>query len=146
MPIDAKDLSQEPPRSPRALLGGYVLAARMLDKARAELCGTAGQYLFNCGLDRIFLAYKGITAKEVLTLLALGWTDEEVLKWIDSNGEPRTAEEIRAWAESLLEDKTHFFNHLETDDRALLTKRSSSSSHGSRTREERSVNGGACPR
>jgi hypothetical protein len=129
MPIDAKDLSQEPPRSPRVFLGGYVLVARMLDKARAELCGTADQYLFNCGLDRIFLTYKGITAKEVLTLLASGWTDEEVLKWIDSNGEPRTAEEIRAWAESLLEDKAHFFNHLETDDQALLTKRSSSSSH-----------------
>jgi len=101
----------------------------MLDKARAELCGTASQYLFNCGLDHIFLTYKGITAEEVQALLASGLTDEEVLKWIDSNGKPRTAEEIRAWSNSLLEDKAHFFNHLETDDQALLTKRSSSSSH-----------------
>jgi hypothetical protein len=129
MPIEAKDLSQEPPRSPRAILGGYVLVARMLDKARAGHCGTAGQYLFNCGLDRIFLTFKNIRAEEVLTLLASGWTDEKVLEWIDSNGEPRTAEEIRAWSESLLEDKAYFFNRLETDDRALLTKRSSSSSH-----------------
>ena len=146
MPIEAKDLSQEPPRSPRALLGGYVLVARMLDKARAELCGTAGQYLFNCGLDRIFLTYKGITAEEVRMLVTSGWTDEEVLKWIDSNGEPRTAEEIRAWSESLLEDKAFFINHLESDDRALLKKQSSKSLHAPRRREERSVSGGSCPR
>jgi len=128
MSITAKDLSQEPPRSPRALLGGYVLVARMLDKGRAGLCGTVGGYVFNCSLDRIFLTFKGIRAEEVQALLASGWTDEEVLDWIDRNGEPRTAEEIRAWSESLLEDKAHLFNHLEMDDRALLTRRSSNSS------------------
>jgi len=53
---------------------------------------------------------------------------DEFLDWIDRNGEPRTAEEIRAWSESLLEDKAHLFNHLEMDDRALLTRRSSNSS------------------
>ena len=129
MSITAKDLSQEPPRSPRALLGGYVLVARMLDKARAEFCATAGEYIFNCVLDRNFLTFKGIRAEEVLALLASGWTDEEVLQWIDSNGDPRTAEEIKSWSDSLLKREAHFFIHLEMGDRALLKRQSSSSPH-----------------
>jgi hypothetical protein len=42
----APNLTQRPPRSPRVRLGGYVLLARLLDKGRAELAGTAGEYKF----------------------------------------------------------------------------------------------------
>lgn len=31
---NAKDLTREPPRSPRLRLGGYALMARMIDKGR----------------------------------------------------------------------------------------------------------------
>jgi hypothetical protein len=40
----APDLSQHPPRSPRARLGGYVHLPRLLDKARAHLAGRMGEY------------------------------------------------------------------------------------------------------
>ena len=40
----AKDLTRDYPRSPRDTLGGYVVAARTLDKCRAVLAGTAGEY------------------------------------------------------------------------------------------------------
>ncbi|RYD17440.1 MAG: DUF5069 domain-containing protein, partial [Verrucomicrobiaceae bacterium] len=44
------DLSARPPRSPREALGGFVIAARMLDKARADILGTSGEYNFYpCG-------------------------------------------------------------------------------------------------
>ena len=33
----ARDLRKTPPRSPREPLGGFVIAARMLDKARGRL-------------------------------------------------------------------------------------------------------------
>jgi hypothetical protein len=33
----ARDLRKTPPRSPRETLGGFVIAARMLDKARADM-------------------------------------------------------------------------------------------------------------
>ena len=36
----AKDLMKEYPRSPHETLGGYVIAARMLDKCRALVNGT----------------------------------------------------------------------------------------------------------
>jgi len=51
----ARDLRKTPPRSPRDTLGGFVIAARMLDKARADLLGINGEYNFYpCGLARIF--------------------------------------------------------------------------------------------
>ena len=47
----ARDLRKTPPRSPREKLGGFVIAARMVDKARADLLGTNGEYNFYpCGL------------------------------------------------------------------------------------------------
>ena len=42
----APDLRKTPPRSPRETLGGFVIAARMLDKARADLLGIDGEYKF----------------------------------------------------------------------------------------------------
>jgi len=45
--LPAKDLTKEYPRSPRETLAGYLIAARTLDKCRAVLAGTAGEYHFN---------------------------------------------------------------------------------------------------
>lgn len=50
----AKDLTNDYPRSPRELLAGYVVAARTLDKCRAVIAGTQGEYHFNCPLDGSF--------------------------------------------------------------------------------------------
>ena len=41
-----KDLTKEPPRSPRDMLGGFVILARCLDKCRAFLLGINGEYNF----------------------------------------------------------------------------------------------------
>ncbi|MGD1089888.1 MAG: DUF5069 domain-containing protein, partial [Verrucomicrobiota bacterium] len=60
MTLNAKDLTKEYPRSPRVTLAGYVIAARMLDKCRAAISGTLGEYHFDCPLDRYFLQFAGI--------------------------------------------------------------------------------------
>ena len=52
------------PRSPRTVLGGYVVAARTLDKCRAVLASTNGEYHFDCPLDNFFLGFVGITADD----------------------------------------------------------------------------------
>ena len=46
----ARNLAKDYPRSPRETLCGYVIAARTLDKCRASLAGTAGEYHFDCPL------------------------------------------------------------------------------------------------
>ena len=42
--VTGKDLTKEPPRSPKTLVGGYVILGRTLDKCRALLAGTIGEY------------------------------------------------------------------------------------------------------
>ena len=55
----ARDLRKTPPRSPREPLGGFVIAARMLDKARADLLGINGEYNFYpCGLGAFFWKFR----------------------------------------------------------------------------------------
>ncbi len=56
----APDLTQRPPRSPRIRLGGYTILPRILDKARAELAGTAGEYKFKNPSDWHFLHFTGV--------------------------------------------------------------------------------------
>jgi Domain of unknown function (DUF5069) len=58
----AKDLTKEAPRSPRIRIGDYALMARMIDKGRATLNGTVGEYHFACPLDQQLFTYKGVLA------------------------------------------------------------------------------------
>jgi Domain of unknown function (DUF5069) len=66
----AKDLTKEPPRSLCQRIGGYAVLARMADKGRATLNGTAGEYHFNCPLDNMLFSFKGVQAEDVKNLLA----------------------------------------------------------------------------
>jgi hypothetical protein len=94
----AKTLTKEPPRSPRKRLGAYALMARMIDKGRADLQGTVGEYHYACPLDQMLFEFKGVNADEVKKLLASGATDEQILTWFDSHGTARTTEEIKTWS------------------------------------------------
>jgi hypothetical protein len=58
----AQDLNSAYPRSPHDTLGGFVIAARALDKCRAVLAGTNGEYHFDCPLDNFFFGFSGISA------------------------------------------------------------------------------------
>ena len=97
----AKDLTKDYPRSPRETLAGYVIAARMLDKCRAVLAGTVGEYHFNCPLDNQFLGFAGIDAEQFKTLVATGATDAEVAAWIEQHSKIKERPEIVAWNNKL---------------------------------------------
>lgn len=101
MEIPVTDLTQRPPRSVRARLGGYALLPRMLDKCRAELAGTAGSFHYACPNDQRILGFLGIAADELKEEVARGMGDGAVLDWIRSNrANKHTAEEINAWSEA----------------------------------------------
>src|SRR4051812_36167413 len=87
---NVKDLSREPPRSPRERIGNYVLMARMIDKGRAALAGTVGEYHFNCPVDNMLFNFKGVNGDEVREMLASGVSDLEVLEWFNNHGTPKT--------------------------------------------------------
>ncbi|MDZ4815182.1 MAG: DUF5069 domain-containing protein [Verrucomicrobiota bacterium] len=91
----AKDLTKDYPSGPRRLIGGYVLAARTLDKCRAVLAGTAGEYHFNCPLDRMFFDFSQIDAAAFKSIVASGATDDEVSVWVAQNAKPSRQDIIR---------------------------------------------------
>jgi hypothetical protein len=95
--ILAKDLSRDFPRSPRETLAGYVIAGRTLDKCRATLVGTNGEYHFDCPLDNIFFGFAGIVSEEFKAFVATGASDEEVAKWIEEKAKKRPRIEIIKW-------------------------------------------------
>ena len=137
----AKDLTTQAPSSPRVRVGGYAILARALDKGRADLAGTPGEYHYDCPLDNYLFGFKGVTGADVQKLLAAGATNEEVAAWLDANGEPKTDAEKLAWSDSVeaanpyhnpdkkdwftgacaeagIDPATHtLFDYLEADDR-----------------------------
>ena len=97
----AKDLSKDYPRSPRDLLAGYVIGMRTLDKCRAALNNSLGEYHFDCPVDNMFLGFIGITADDFKQFVATGATDEEVAAWVEKRAKPRERIEIIKWNNDL---------------------------------------------
>jgi len=100
--IQAPDLTQRPPRSPRTRLGGYALLPRMLDKGRATLADKNGEYHYACPLDQRILEFLGIDPEALKAELATGAGDGETLVWIQANQKKRnTPAEIAVWSASM---------------------------------------------
>ena len=93
----AVDLRKGFPRSPRAKLAGYVLAARALDKCRAELAGTQGEYHYACPMDSMFLEFAGITPEDFKKAVAEGRSDDEMDRWIREHAQNESKEEVIRW-------------------------------------------------
>jgi hypothetical protein len=85
------------PRSPRETLAGYVLAARALDKCRADLVGWQGEYHSNCPVDQRWLKFAEIDYDVYRAQVATGATDDEVAAWIEKNAKNRSRAEIVVW-------------------------------------------------
>jgi Domain of unknown function (DUF5069) len=98
--MNAPNLTLHPPRSPRVRLGGYTILPRILDKARAELAGTAGEYKFENPNDWHFFRFTGIDPAELLEQVKTGKGDWEILLWVTAAAPlKRTPLEIRQWSD-----------------------------------------------
>ena len=98
---NALDLTKEVPRSPRVVLGGHIIAARALDKCRAVVAETNGEYHFDCPLDNFFFDFTGINSDDFKAFVATGADDEAVGKWIQENAKEHSEAEIVLWNNSL---------------------------------------------
>jgi Domain of unknown function (DUF5069) len=97
----APDLTKGFPSSPHAMVAGYVLAKRALDKCRAELAGTAGEYHFDCPLDNMFLGFAGLKGADLKEFVATGADDAAVAQWVEKNATKRERIEIIKWNNDL---------------------------------------------
>jgi hypothetical protein len=93
------DLSKQPPHSPRARIGGFALACRAVDKCRASLAGTPGEYHFDCALDQQLFRFKGITSGEFKAAVKVAKNYDEVGTWLLEHGQLKTGPEIEDWSE-----------------------------------------------
>ncbi|HVU17107.1 MAG TPA: DUF5069 domain-containing protein [Candidatus Didemnitutus sp.] len=97
--LGAPDLTKFPPRSPRVRLGGFVHFPRLIDKARAHVAGTNGDYHYDCPVDSHFWAFTGIKASEFIKEVKAGKSDSDLLAYVLTNAKPkRTPSEIAAWS------------------------------------------------
>jgi hypothetical protein len=120
---DAMDLTKDYPRSPREQLDGIMILPRAIDKARAQLEGKLGEYLyFGCHLNRMLFRTLGVTEDEFLQTVRSSPDDQGVLEWIREfvNPEPNS---IEAMNQQLLhdgpqkpEEQKYFKDELDTID------------------------------
>jgi hypothetical protein len=144
--VNGKDLTKEAPRSPRVRVGGYAILGRTLDKCRALIAGNIGEYHFDCPLDNMLFGFKGVTGDDFKAEVEKGASDEEMAKWLDAHGTPKTEDEKRRWCEEVEKQNpyenperrdwyieqtkplnldpatTPLFNWLEADDKASYAK------------------------
>ena len=142
----AKDLTKEAPRSPKVKVGGYAILGRTIDKCRALLAGTIGEYHFDCPLDNMLFSFKGVKGADFKEAVKKAGSDEEIVAWLNSNGNKKSPAEIEQWSQEVTKssmysnpEKRAFFvgectklglnpetattfDWLETDDRASFSK------------------------
>ncbi len=93
------DLTKEVPRSPYAKLGGLNFLPRAIDKARADIAGTLGQYRSRDGRTTWLLEFLEIGVNEFHDALTTRPTDESMWQWIAAEMRTRTAAEIAEYNE-----------------------------------------------
>jgi hypothetical protein len=140
-PIIDRDLSKQAPHSPSDRIGGFAIACRAVDKCRASLAGTLGEYHFDCPLDNQLFSFKGITADQFQAAVKAAKNYDEMGTWLLAHGSAKTTAEIENWSNAqaanspmknpekrdhfienchrlgLNPDKTTTFEWLEADDR-----------------------------
>jgi hypothetical protein len=101
IPVHPRNLSKQAPHSPRERLAGFVIARRTVDKCRASLAGTLGQYHYDCPLDNMLFSFKGITSEQFKAAVQASKDDEEIGVWLHANGSLKTAGEIKTWSDEM---------------------------------------------
>lgn len=117
------DLTKDYPRSPREELEGIVILPRAIDKARAQLEGKLGQYIyFGCPVNLMLFNALGVTEDEFLETVRMAQDDEDVVEWIRDFVRPEH-DKVKALKRRLLhdepqtpEEKQHFKDELEAID------------------------------
>ena len=93
-----KDLAREFPRSPREMLGGYVILPRCLDKCRSFLMGINGDYNYwPCSLCAQLEEFTGIDHEDFKDYVQTGASDEEVGEWVNKNSQAKSKMEVIKW-------------------------------------------------
>jgi len=100
-PILFQDLTKNAPHSPRARIAGYAIASRTVDKCRASVTGTLGEYHYDCPLDNLLFSFKGINGEQFKVAVQTSKDYEDVSAWLQANGTAKTPAEVKAWSDEM---------------------------------------------
>jgi len=112
------DLRSSFPHSMRVKLAGYVHLARMIDKCRAVLASTEGEYIYPCPMDDRLMEFAGITAGQFTAAVKANPSDEAVAEWFTQTANSHPPAELEAWNRMMLNrgpstpEKQEYFNRL----------------------------------
>jgi hypothetical protein len=102
----------------RVKMAGYVHLARMIDKCRAVLAGSEGEYIYPCPMDDRLMEFAGITADQFTAAVKANSSDDLVEKWFTRIVNTHTPAELEAWNRMMLSrgpstlKKQEYFNTL----------------------------------
>lgn len=96
------DLRKGFPHSMHFKLAGYAHLARMIDKCRAVLAGTEGEYIYPCPIDERLMEFAGITSDQFTSAVKANSTDEGIVKWLEQTATQHQPAELEEWNQKLL--------------------------------------------
>jgi hypothetical protein len=103
-PIIDRNLTKQAPHSPRERTAGFAIASRTIDKCRASIAGTPGEYHYDCPLDNMLFSFKGINGGQFKTAVQAAKNYEDIGTWLQTNGTMKTAAEIKTWSDEVEAD------------------------------------------
>ena len=100
------DLTKTYPRSPNDRLLGLPMLPRTIDKARATLEGTLGEYVYGTksSFDMALLDFLGLSPERFLDGIRQSADDDAMAAWLRSNARQATPAEVEAFARVFLND------------------------------------------
>ncbi|HEY7981932.1 MAG TPA: DUF5069 domain-containing protein [Candidatus Eremiobacteraceae bacterium] len=100
------DLTKDYPRSPRETLLGIPMLPRTIDKARALLSSTLGEYVYGekSSFDMAMLAFLGLSPAQFLEGVRESPDDAAMSRWLASHARKTTPADAQAFAQDFLND------------------------------------------
>ena len=100
------DLTKDFPRSPRETLLGLPMLPRTIDKARAALSGTLGEYVYGdkSSFDMALLAFLKLSPEQFLEGVRESPDDAAVTRWLQNHARKFTPSEADEFARDFLND------------------------------------------
>lgn len=115
--MQAKDLSETPPRRWSEELGGIKWLPRLIDKARAAMAGTLSDYWYGQSpMDRGLLRALGLTYRDFTGIVRAAGDDDEAVFAALQKKVPDGVGRARVWSERLASRHRLFLFLIDLDD------------------------------
>lgn len=109
LPFPEADLRDHPPRNARVMIGGLYFLARTIDKAKAKINGTLGEYKIGPGISMYLFEWLGISEGDFVEAVRALKTDEAIVAWFHERTDASQYDDINLRLSTrAIRDDEHF--------------------------------------